>query len=715
MATNYQLAFAIEGSSLVDLTPEQRIPNFDRPTPVNIQRFVNNGIRIDPVPAYRPAFFADDSSILIEKATVPLLDWNLDLTKFWLRGDFVSIYPDLAPAPDGSPNGDIISWGRGEGNSQVIQRTIALVAGQTYTLTFLLCIPEKGGRFSSTDEIRVTGDVKSAPPIKLSDLNEYQGKYRQLTTTFIAGGKQPTLPNITTTGTGGSRSGDSPTGARIVGVANNTVTVEILNVKQDDLSGGQIAFEGIAGQFNMVGNTATNASGQVTITVDVPSVGGLGVTNTITARFLSAPQQNCTIQIYSESAITLYFGGCQLESGNFPTSIIYNRGVLNTRAATNVSYRSSPVRDLSTFGFYLELRYWHGDGNIVNCGNFSMAITNGKLVVSAGANSVTIDEALPKENVKIFAQVAAETTSMLLYINGSLKAKTSVVGFKGQKSKMELTTRGVRAIRRFFIFTNFLSDGQVELNGKATNDVGELFSRPGSVISADAISAHSRVIKLPTTVVPGVTPPDASTTILSVNSGTRVIGVLSSAGFAVADNVLVLRRDFQITWATIQALTETTITLDNVSGITINDNLIKGNFNQPGRASARLPFTIATSQEILTTNPGARSLTTGTTLSYITGRAFIQDKNAQDVREVLITSIDNTAKTLFLNSIEGILSGHLIIQCEDEMELSPYCYHVDFLRQLTGLRLASKGRNAIVLNNRGNTPLEVDPLIVVAL
>ncbi len=712
---SFQTVFAIEGSSLVDLTPDQRIPNFDRPTPVNIQRIINNGVRIDPVPAYRPAFFADDSSILIEKATVPLLDWNLDLTKFWLRGDFVTIYSDLAPAPDGSPHGDIVSWGRGEGNSQVIQRTVALVAGQTYTLSFLLCIPEKGGKFSTTDKIRIVGDVKNPPPIELSDLNDYQGKYRLLTTTFVAGGRQPILPSTTSTGTGGSRGGNSPSGLRITGIANNTVTVEALSIRQDDLIGGQISFEGIAGQFNITANTATNASGQVTITVNTPSVAALGVTTTATAKLLGAAQQNCTIQIYSESAITVYFGGCQLETGEYPTSVIYNRGVLNTRSATTIFYRSSPIRNLSTFGFYLELRYWYGDGNIVNCGNFSISITGGKLVVTAGANSVTIDEALPRENAKIFVQVAVETTSMLVYVEGKLKAKTNVVGFKGQKSGMDLTTDGVRAIRRFFIFSNFLSDGQVELNQKAGLDVGELFSQPNTVISTDIIAAHSPIIKLPTTIVPSVTPPDAATTILSVNSGTRVVGVLSSANFAIADNVLVLRKDFQITWAIVQAISGNNITLDNVAGITINDNLIKGNVNQAGRASVRLPFTIATSQEILTINPGARSLTAGTTLSYVVGRAFVQDKNGQDVREVLITSIDNTNKTLSLNSIEGILAGHLIIQPEDEMELSPYCYHVDFLRQLSGLRLANKGRNAIVISNTGNTPIEVDPLIIVAL
>jgi hypothetical protein len=709
--------FALDACSVIDKIKGE-IPLFRRSSSVNLVSYrPGELVNVKPVKAHRPAIY-ENGSILVEKGASQLLPWNNDLsrTELWIRGQYVNVYPNAAIAPDGSKTAALVTWSAvSTGAAQSLERTLSLIAEKTYTISFLVGLQSKGGSFNETGQIRITGNVLQVEPIKLSVLNNYEGQYRYLSLTFKAAGQQPKLPSDNVAVAGSSDSGGTDT-FNVLDVTGSSITIQSFNLAANDLKGGQIQFQGSDQKHLINGSSASDVNGRVVITTATPSLAAFGVTTNSKARLTGAPEQTATLSFYSESSATLMFGGAFLEEGDFPTSPIFSRGDLSPRSNTEYFFYKSPIQDLSTFGLYLQLEYWQGDGNIIDLTDFRVFITGGKLGVQVGATQITIDEPLPRFDVKIFIQVALEQTSVAVYLGKQLKANEQIPRYRGLRSRLTLTTEGARVLKHAF-FYDFLVPGGVSEKGQiATGDLADLFDNANLVIPAEMLTS-SPVLRLATVEVPGMTPPKASGVILSLNSATRNITVADTSAFSVGDLAVILRDQFQITWASVQAIPAAgTLTLDNISGINVaTDNIVVGNFTDPGRTSVRLPFEASASGIIDNIDPAAKTVRVPSTLSFTKGRAFILS-GAQDVKEVIISAIDNATQRLTVNDVTDIKTGHLIAQAEFETTISPVNYRISFMLDQPGVLLGTaKSENSFLLFNTRKGAVHTTPLIQVTM
>jgi hypothetical protein len=710
--------FALDACSVIDRVRGE-IPFFRRSSPVNLISYRPNEIvSVKSIKAHRPAIY-ENGAILIEKGANQLLAWNSDLsrTDLWIRGQYVNVYPNAALSPDGSKTAALVTWSAvSTGAAQSLERSLSLIAEKTYTLSFLVGLQSKGGSFNETGQIRLTGNVVPVDPIKLSVLNNFEGQYRYLSFTFKAGGQQPKLPSSRVANIGNAESGNADT-FNVLDVTGANITIQSYNVGVNDLKGGQVQFQGSDQKHLINGSSASDVNGRVVINTATPSLAAFGVTTSSKARLTGAPEQNATLSFYSESSATLLFAGAFLEEGAFPTSPIFSRGELSPRSNTEYYFYKSPVQDLFTFGVYLQLDYWQGDGNILDLTDFRVFISGGKLGVQVGATQIMIDEALPRFDVKVFVQVALEQTSVAVYLNKQLKANEQIPRYRGLRSRLNLTTEGLRVIKHLFFYDFLVSGGASERGKFATGDLADLFDNANLVISAEMLAALYPVLKLPTVEIPGTAAPKASGVILSLNTSTRNITVSDTSGFSVGDLAVVLRDQFQITWASVQAIPAPgTLTLDNISGINVaTDSIVVGNFTDPGRTSVRLPFEASASGVIDIIDPAAKTVRIPSTLSFAKGRAFILS-GSQDVKEVVVGTIDNPNQRLTLNDITDIRSGHLIAQAEYETTISPVNYEVSFMGLQPGVSLGTvKSENGFLLFNTRRGNVHVTPLVRVVM
>jgi hypothetical protein len=708
--------FAVEGCFLTDRI-SNRIPTFKRGSSVNLVSYnPKTPVTVQSVRDHTPAVYSDTGGILLEKAAAPLLNHNIDLSQknLWIAGQYVNVFPNQAIGADGAKTADLIAWSAvTTGVDQSLSRTFSLVAEKTYTIAFLIGLQNKGGTFNESGEIRITGDVKSATPIKLSELNNSPGQYRYLWTTFKAAGKQPKLPvGSMTSGTG---SGDY----QVLSVTNNTITLQIFDMQANDLRGGQLQFDA-NDQSHTINGSSQSTNGIVTISTDTPSLAAFGVTTASRARILSAPVQTVTLTFYSEASATLMFGGCFLEEGDFPSSPLFTDQELKPRAQSICHYSPTPLQNLNTFGVFVHLDYWQGDGNIIQSGDFQIAIVSNRLTVTLGGTSVTVPQDLPRYGLKIFVQVAIETTSLSVYINTQLASVQTIPRYQAPAGLLVLTTEGVRVFKQIFLFDYLLPGGGNAINDFATGELLDLIANPELVIPSELITRSLPVLKLPPIEVPGMVPPKASSVITSLSTSSRLVTVSDITGFAVGDLVVVLRGEFQITWTTIRAIPSVstgTIELENVAGInTVTDSLVAGNINEPGRASVRLPFDTQASGVVDTIDLATKSVRlTSSAVAFTAGRVFILTAGGQDIREAIVSFVDPANQRLVLSSVDDIRQGHLIVQPSYETEVSPPNYEVGFTLQVPGIRVGAKANNSfVVLNDRPNKAY-LTPLVTVNL
>lgn len=698
-------------SSKVDLN-RGSVPNFSRPSSVLLEREVDGSIQLYPIDAFRPAFYSEDSAFLLEPVGINYITWNRNLTRSeWIKGSNVIIQPDEVKAPDSSYLADRVIWAPGIGSTQLIRYTVSLPAGTAFTLWGIQKLA--AGQFGPLDVMRCVGGVVGSPALNLSVLNQQQGRYRVIELAVTTAGRQPIYPTTV-------QHDDTYV---VTAVTTNTVTLTIpgATVAAGNFVGGRVRFSNLPETtfYEILANTASS-SNSVTLTLQASNLSADGVTTSSRGILEPAANQTVNIEFYVERAIVLEWGGLMMEPLPFRTSMIYQESEINLRNEAELSWRNSPIAGLKTFFVFVQIKFWRGDGNLLDCGNFCLWIENNRLYVRAGATALSTPEPIPLTNTKILVQVSEESATISLFVNQVLRARTALPNFTADpQAEASMTSLGVRAIQTVLCNDTLLLDGQPGLGDLAGEEVEELFNNP-VVVDATAISAHAPLIQLNPVTIPAKAPPIAQSPITAINTGTRVVTVESGAGFINGQPVAVMRRlengeNVVVTRPTVSAIASNSITLDSVSGILIGDLLTFGNVDFPGTASARFPFDPVDQQTIAAIDTNLRRLTVASALSFTESRAFIVSPGYVDKLQVMVASIDTTNNHIFVDNVTGIAVGDVIIQPLNELMIDPQNYFAGFIDPVDGVRVTRIYRNGIVLENHTDREVSVTPFIRVFL
>lgn len=699
-----KIIFAMRGT-LRD-AQRQRIPNAQCPSRRMLEVEVNGSTQLFTVASSEPAFF-DDGAFLVEPSTTNQITWNMELDKsVWQKGSNVFIQRDRGVAPDGSYSADMIAWVSGVGNTQKLQRQFSLEPATDYTLTFILQPLDQ--RCNANDVIRMTGNVIGTPSTSLSQLNDFIGKYRVVTLAFKTAGTKPTIP--ATNNTQGLFT--------IVAVTANTFTISgVTSLAQDAMVGGRVQFSGGSNTYNIIGNTAAS-NGTTVITVGTSTLVSNGVTTSASARLLDAPLQDCQLEFYCETTFSLLWGGAQLEQLPFRTSMIYQTDLQLIRASTLIEFqnRDNPLIDLVNFGIFGDLRMWRGDGNLADFGDIRLEILNSRIRVIAGSTTFSDPDPLPV-NPRFYVAVSAESSSVSLFVNGVLKQRVSVPVIRPTAKPLILTSGGVRAWKALVCYGEGLIDGRPDVGGAAQQEVAKLFDPNEPIVGSDMISMPTPAFTLPLITVPGLKTPEVRAKISVVNTTSIFVTVDTLGTLAVNDSVQVVRGDdltkaTLIGWFIIKSFSGNNVTLDQVTGIKVNDLLIKGSYTNPGKAFIRFPFDAIDERPILEVDSGGKRVRVNSSLAFIANvRAIVRTSGYQDVAEPIVRSIDNATGWITLNSVTGIAVGHLIAQVRSETLIPPENYVVSLMSPNSRIKIAEKAQNGVLFSNRGNEEATITPRI----
>jgi hypothetical protein len=676
------------------------IPNFSRATPTWIEKYVGDSLKIEPVEAHQPVISPDDGTIILEPAGINLINHNLDLShNVWIKGSNVRIYPDEVESPDATTyQGDRIDWGNGEGLTQLLKRTISLRAGKQYTLTAFLRLPP--GEQASDKDVMRCGGVN----YPLKRLNDYINRYRICEIQFTTSGSQLTLPSYS-----------HNTSYPVTTVRADTVTLSVDRViKSNQFAGGQLQFGSSTRLYSILANTASS-NGATVLTLDSSTLISDGVTPNIAARLHGAPEQQVDLEFYCESSLSLDFGGIKLEERNFRTSMIYQDESLNVRAATILSFRRNPIAKLKSFGVFVDLKEWRGDGNIIDLGNLKAYIANNLLVVVTAGIKMAVPDLLP-EKAKIYIQISAENTNVSVYLNKTLVAKSSIYDFVGDAhADFILTSDGVRSLYQVLFFDSTLLDGQVAIGQTALSEVAELFDAK-IILDSTAIATNLPPIVLPPLTVPPTAPALAKSQIRSFIPASGMVMLYDRTGFTANSPVAIVRNGTQVIFNTriiaVPAAASNDVQLEVAYGIVPGDYLVYGNINQPGQATVRFPYTPVDQATILDINPSLNRIRITSTLSFSRSRAIITSPTYEDVAEVGILDKDDQQGFLFVDNLQGIAVGHIISQAEDEQLIDPDCYDAYLLQKIEGVQIEEKYTNGVKVVNRNNVPVQVQVAIL---
>jgi hypothetical protein len=685
--------FAVEGRLS---TLQNEIPNYSRMSPVMLENTVNASTIFLPIQSNVPAINPQDGSILLEPGQTNLLNYNLDLKQsVWQKGSNITVRGDVVLAPDGSQRGDRVSWGVGTGNTQLIQRPVTLKAGTQYYLSGLFNLV--GGRFAVSDVIRMLGNVIGTVESSFSSLNTYFGNYRWIELGFTTQGIQPKLPDAEAISNGYTISSIS---------ANSVILNSVTGIISNNLIGGQIGFSNNpAKKYNITSNTISGSTCTVITDPISGSIVADGVNSTHKAQLYGAPDVASMLQIYVESAVSINWGGIQLEEGGFRTSMIYQDAIITPRAPTKLIYRkqSNPLIGLKTFGLLVDLKFWRGDGVLFSIGNISADIVEDRLKLTVG-NTVVIDPSPLPIAPQIYIQVNGESFILSLFVNKKVVARANLSGFQPSVSRISLTSLGVRCFNRIVVLNRAFADGSVDIGEPVQSDMADVLFSEITDVSAVAVAVPELV--LPFVTIPAPEQPAASSEIQSINAAGKTVTVTDGSGFGTSGSVIVYRPasdgDRAIAYLTITGKTGNTISLDSVSGIALGDRLVSDFVARPGKASVRLPFSPIDPQTVISIDVANKRVTIPSSLAFVEKmRAIVQSPLYQDVSEVIVETVDNTNNRLTLNSILGISVGDIIAQPDEEIEISTECYYVDLLTPNPAITIEQKATNGFVLSNKG--------------
>lgn len=695
-----KISFAIEGS-LVDLV-QQETPNFSRSSPIFLEKEVNGSFQCYPVAAFYPAF-SPEGTFVVDPGTVNLVDWNIDYTKsIWLKGSNVIVFPDEVTAANSTYMADVVVFAPGIGATQSLNRNFALVPGTDYSLTVVAGM-RGDSKAKLNDVIRVTGDVEQSASLSLEQLNDSPNRYSLLNLKFKTSGSLPTvLP-----------SSDPSEFLTITNVTANTITAvfpENLTIFEN-YTGNNIAFTNNPSRFyRIVSNTAFNSSNRsMQMTVDQSTLITNGVTTNSMAFFPGSDIADIKLEFYSESIIALMLSGIQIEARKFRTPLIFQEQNLLVRGVTKLAYRKNPIANLKTFGIFVEIVDWRGDGNIVDAGNLKIYIADNRIVAQIGGTSITINESIGK-HFKLFLQVSQETSSVNVYLENILRGRATVPNFVGSTtSPLVFDSEGYREWQRFFVCDQSLIDRSQNVGDLATNEIAEIFSE-SVILDPTLITNHNPIIKLAPVVVPPKKPPLFETFIENVIPSERKILVDDASGLVTGSIVEIFREDRMILSSSINSISNNLITLSNALSIRNGDRVVYGRTDTPGVASIRFPYTPIDSQQILAIS--GNRLTVRSSLSFKSGISYIHNELYEDIAEAIITEIDNINGYLFIdNENAAIKTGNVISQPLNEMFIDPPNYFYGLLRPIPGIKLGDPHSNGVIAYNENDYPIQIHPYI----
>ncbi|MGB3203617.1 MAG: hypothetical protein WBB28_01375 [Crinalium sp.] len=713
-----KIVFSLEGS-LTNLQG-QEVPNFSRPSPVWLERYKSESLQLYPVETHYPAIYAEDGSFLIEPSGVNLINHNMD-AGFWYRGSNVNVRRRAANAPiENSHEASRISWFAwdqvGDGSSQVLRKPLFLRPQKSYYLSAILSL--SGGVIGGNDVIRImsveaiSGIETKIAEVKLGDLNNFPNRYRLCELAFDTTGQSPTLPIAA----------HSPE-RKVIEITPSTVVIEVPNdtVVADQLAGASATFSSdTTRKYIVAGNTPSDSDGNVTIFFGVTTLVANNVAINDSIVFGSADDALINVEFFVENPITLNFGGIQLEEGKFRTSMIYQNATLNLRAASKLTYRFNPIGGLRTFGIFLSLKEWRGDGNLINLGNIRAFIYNGQLQVKTEKAIVIINSPLPP-NSDIFIQVDESLSSLFIYIDGYLKGRLEIEPMVGDPNAyLDLTSLGIRSYRRIAVMDQLITGGTSVLNELATGEVADLFEAQ-VLIDAHAISSNAPLIILPPVTVPAKEAPIAKaqiTTLIdpSQQPDIRYVHIGNNSAFLVNTTVSILRGNVEIaTRLIIEKRGTQFLELDSTQGLLPGDAIVYGYTSQPGKASVRLPFVPIDTQRIVAVNTNYNWITVESCLSFRKERAFVHTEFYQDVAEVIVYGTDPLNNTLVVNSAIGIEPGNFISQPLTETRIDPSNYFAKLLNTIANVSVKYKYSNGLVIENNNYYSVECRPCIRVYL
>lgn len=692
------------------------VPNFLRPSATVMEKYVDGSLVLNTYPSHVPAIDPDDGSFLVEPGRTNYLTHNYAIDHpEWIKGSSVNVQKDLVYLPNGVAKGERVSFALGTGATNILKRTVTLPPGRDYVLTHIVAL--KGGQLTSEDILRVTGGVVAQASANYAELNDYPDNYRVLEVPFRTSGSSFDLL------------GDLEIAEdyNVIEVTESTLTLEDLSTDSGALDGIHLRFDGIDGDY-AVTSSQRSGSDQI-LTVDPPTLVTDGVAVGDVA-FLTDPQSvEVSVEVYVTSASSLDWGGMQVEEGTFRTSHIYQDREMHPRSDALLDYRpeDNPLIGLRSFSFFIDLKDWRGDGNLVTFGNVKAEVADGKLRVTAENVTLTDSEDLPSP-AWIFVQVAAETSSMSAYVNGRLVNRTAISNFAVSEGDFTLTSEGMRLYYSVAAFNRIFGDGQVAAGDEIGGDLAAVLrNRCRDFIYVSAALANKR---LPPAIVPGAEQPVAIGNITGVNTGGMAVTVDDGDGFDVTagEVAAIVERKVGVDLQEIGHVTITgksytasppaaVLTLDTVSGIRVGDRISPTYVKRPGKASVRLPFSSKDTQTVQAADGATRKLTLGSTTSFAADdTVVVQTAAYQDLGEHVVEAVDNVARTVTLkDDITGIAAGDLVSAIRSQTEIAPALYQVSFLRDVSKVRVAQKGTNGFVLENDNPTPRLVEMSLTIPI
>ena len=695
-----KISFAIEGS-LIDLV-QQETPNFSRSSPLFLEKEVNGSFQCYPVAAFYPAF-SPEGTFVVDPGTVNLVDWNIDYTKnVWLKGSNVIVFPDEVTAVNSTYMADVVVFAPGIGETQSLNRSFALLPGTDYSLTVVAGM--KGdSKAKLNDVVRITGDVVQSASLSLEQLNDSPNRYSLLELKFKTSGSLPTvLP-----------SSDPSNFLAIINVTANTITAVFPeNIEIDaNYAGNNIAFtNNLSKIYKIVSNTTFNPPNRsLQITVDQNTLIADGVTTNSMALFPGSDIANVKLEFYSESIIALMLSGIQIESRKFRTPLIFQEQNLLVRGVTKLAYRTNPIASLRTFGIFIEIADWRGDGNLFDAGNLKVSIENERIIARTGGTTLTINES-PRKHFKLFLQVSQETSSVSIYLENILRGRATVPNFVGStESPLVFDSDGYREWQRFFVCDQSLISISQNVGDVATNEIAEIFSE-SVILDPVLITNHNPIIKLAPVVVPPKSPPLFETFIEEVIFTERQILVDDASGLVLGSTVEIFREDRIILSALINSISNNLVTISNILSVRNGDRVVYGRTDTPGTASIRFPYIPIDSQRILAIS--GNRLTVKSSLSFRSGISYIRDELYEDIAEAIITETDNINSYLFIEKQNNAIKvGDVISQPLNEMLIDPPNYFYGLLRPIPGIKLGSPHSNGIIAYNENDYPIQIHPYI----
>jgi hypothetical protein len=219
----------------------------------------------------------------------------------------------------------------------------------------------------------------------------------------------------------------------------------------------------------------------------------------IDIQFVPIDETLVHIEFFMENSMTLEVTIVQVERRNFPTLPVYQQSAIVPVEPTILYYHQSPLKGLRTFGVMGAIEYWRGDGNVVECGDFKVAIKDKKLCVEIGTSSVASEE-LPN-NFKFYVQVVGETGMTNVYIDGKLAAKTPSPNlYRASEAAMVLSSEGLRCFQHLVCTEGLMEDGRVEIGHLALKDIKRLFEGipiPAEIIGSSAQKFIGKPVEVP--------------------------------------------------------------------------------------------------------------------------------------------------------------------------------------------------------------------------